>query len=65
LRSGRRSRGYVPVRLGSQDLVVPSDEEEFEIWAEGKGESSRMAQARYEREQSRFEDDVSWLLGTR
>lgn len=65
LRSGRRSKGYVPIELGSQDLVVPSDEEEFELWAEGKkGESSRMAQERYERQRSRshsIEHGVSQL----
>ena len=57
LRSGRRSKGYqVEDVLGDQDLVVPSDEEEYEVWVdqklknerEGKqGESSKMAQERY------------------
>jgi hypothetical protein len=41
------------VVLGEEDLVVPSDEEEYEVWVEGKvGESSKMAQERYERESS-------------
>jgi hypothetical protein len=53
LRSGRRSKGYTGVVLGEEDLVVPSDEEEYEVWVEGKvGESSKMAQERYERESS-------------
>ena len=42
--------------MGEQDLVVPSDEEEYEAWIEEKskneregkhGESSKMAQERY------------------
>lgn len=45
--TGRRSGGFAPLLLGDDDLVVPSDEDEFEAWAEGnRGESSRMAQER-------------------
>jgi hypothetical protein len=54
LRSGRRSKGFtVDVNvLGEGDLVVPSDEEEYEAWIEGKkGESSKMAQERWARHQ--------------
>ena len=49
LRSGRPSRPIKPILLGDEDLVVPSDEEEYEAWIKGKkrGESSRMAQERY------------------
>jgi len=57
LRSGRRSKGHaVEEVLGEGDLVVPSDEEEFEAWVDEKskdigngkrGESSKMAQERY------------------
>jgi hypothetical protein len=58
LRSGRRSKGLAVTEdvLGDEDLVVPSDEEEFEVWLEEKekgerddrkGESSKMAQDRW------------------
>ena len=57
LRSGRRSKGHaVEEVLGEGDLVVPSDEEEYEAWIDEKsrdhgdgkrGESSKMAQERY------------------
>ena len=57
LRSGRRSKGHaVDEVLGEGDLVVPSDEEEYEAWIDEKsrddgdekrGESSKMAQERY------------------
>lgn len=52
LRSGRRSKGLKEVAvLGEGDLIVPSDEDEYEEWVEGKrGESSKMAQERWERE---------------
>jgi hypothetical protein len=37
--------------LGEGDLIVPSDEEEYDEWVEAKrGESSKMAQERWERE---------------
>lgn len=59
LRSGRRSKGFVPVNLGDGDLVVPSDEDEFEVWAETKrGESSKMAQMRYERQASTTRNQI-------
>ena len=58
LRSGRRSKGFVVDAeiLGDGELVVPSDEEEYEAWIDEKsrddgddkrGESSKMAQERY------------------
>jgi len=57
LRSGRRTKGQaVEEVLGEGDLVVPSDEEEYEAWVDDKsrdigngkkGESSKMAQERY------------------
>lgn len=62
LRSGRRSKGVaIEDVLGEGDLVVPSDEDEYEAWVDekskdqdqdrasgnGKAESSKMAQERY------------------
>jgi len=69
LRSGRRSKGFVVDAdiLGDGELVVPSDEEEYEAWIVekrekskgkgvsngGNGESSKMAQERWARQQDR------------